>query len=175
MLPSERLPVFGAGATLFDLLRQTQEVTVPFMLMPSGSRGILTAGFGPAAIGILLLALVGSHEAQQLRSLRVELTAEESTYALRAPVYAVVSVENGLNEAIEFDFGRNSKSSFAFSLTLPDGRLIDVAYPSGDGGLSMITPRSLAPGETYKQRLLLNEWYDFSAPGAYTIQLKTDA
>ena len=124
---------------------------------------------------MLLLALVGSHEAQQRRSVRVELAAEERTYSLRVPIYAVLSVQNGLSEAIEFDFGRNSKSSFAFSLTLPDGRLIDVAYPRGDGGLSMITPRSLASGETYKQRLLLNEWYDFSAPGTYTIQLKTDA
>jgi hypothetical protein len=150
-------------------------MVVEMELTPFHNSMALTARFGPAAIGILLIALVGSHEAQQRGSLRVELAAEESTYAWRAPIYAVVSVQNGPSEAIEFDFGRNSKSSFAFSLTLPDGRLIDVAYPSGGGGLSMITPRSLASGETYKQRLLLNEWYDFSAPGSYTIQLKTDA
>ena len=32
---------------------------------------------------------------------------------------------------------------------------------------------SVAPGETYSQRLLLNEWYDFSTPGTYTVQLIT--
>jgi len=134
---------------------------------------------GPVTISILLLALVGyegSHEAQQLRALQVELATEEARYALHAPVYVVLSVQNGLSEAINFSFGRNSKSSLDFSLTLPDGRVIDVPHPKEwDSGLAMVGTKSLAPAETYKQRLLLNEWYDFSAPGAYTLQLKTDA
>jgi hypothetical protein len=135
---------------------------------------------GPVTIGILLLVLLGhkaSLEAQQLRSLRVELAAEESRYTLHAPVYAVVSVQNGLSEAIEFSFGRNSKSSLEFLLTPPDGLVaLDVRYPRDpDGGLALVGTESLAPGETYKQRVLLNEWYDFSTPGAYTVQLKTDA
>jgi hypothetical protein len=134
---------------------------------------------GPVTISILLLALVGyegSHEAQQLRALQVELATEEARYALHAPVYVVLSVQNGLSEAINFSFGRNSKSSLDFSLTLPDGRVIDVPHPKEwDSGLAMDGTKSLAPAETYKQRLLLNEWYDFSAPGAYTLQLKTDA
>jgi hypothetical protein len=116
----------------------------------------------------------GSIEAQQLRRLRVEFAAEELRYPLYAPVYAVVSVQNDLDEAIGVDFGRNSKSSFTFSLTLPDGRKIDVPYPSADG-LSLSGPRSLEPGETYKQRVLLNEWHHFYAPGVYTVQLKIDA
>jgi hypothetical protein len=140
---------------------------------------VFTKRLRPGTIGILLLALLSykaSHEAQELRSLRVELAAEESKYVLRAPVYALVSIQNGLSEAITFSFGRHGKSALEFSLTLPDARVIDVPYPRDpDGGLALVPVQTLAPGETYKQRLLLNEWFNFFAPGPYAVQLKTDA
>jgi len=140
---------------------------------------VFTKRLSPISSGILLLALLGykeSVEAQQLRGLRVEVAPDEQTYVLHAPVYVVVSVQNGLSQAVKFSFGRNNKSSFDFSLIVPDGRVIDVPHPKEwDSGLAGVSTQSLAPGETYKQRLLLNEWYDFSAPGAYTLQLKTDA
>ena len=142
----------------------------------SHNNRVFTRRLGTITIGILLLVVLGyeaSLEAQQLRSLRVELAAEESTYTLHAPVYAVVSVQNGLSEAIQFSFGRHGKSAFEFLLTPPGGLVaLDVRYPTDrDGGLAMVPVETLAPGETYKQRLLLNEWYDFSTPGAYTVQM----
>jgi hypothetical protein len=105
----------------------------------------------------------------------MQLTGESGA-GLFEPLYATFSVENNTSKAIQFDLGLNRKDVFALSITLPDGTVhqTDTLQHDPDGGFGAIGYVSIAPGRTYSQRLLLNEWYDFPTSGTYTVRLITN-
>ncbi len=90
---------------------------------------------------------------------------------LHEPIYVEFSVRNGTNEQREFDLGKNRKTGFEFTVIEPDGRATGPLRltEAGFGAPGRIT---LAPGQTYTQKLLLNEWYGFPGPGDYKLQAR---
>jgi len=94
-----------------------------------------------------------------------------SPITLHEPVIVQFSMNNRLDEKIKFDLGHNRKSNFLIKVTKPDGSIVNVPpLPAEDVGA--IGRVSLEPLQTFSQRLLLNEWYDFSAPGDYQIEIR---
>lgn len=112
---------------------------------------------------------------EQTPNVRMQWTGESGA-GLFEPVYATFSVENNTTKAIQFDLGLNRKDAFEFSITSPDGAIHQTGklQHDPDGAFGAIGNVSIAPGQTYSQRLLLNEWYDFPTSGTYTVRLTTN-
>jgi len=102
----------------------------------------------------------------------ISFTTPESKVSLHEPVYIQFSIRNGLDEDVRFDMGLDGKHNFEFSVKKPDGSLIRIppkpypAYVSGNPA----ERAPLAPGKTFTKKLLLNEWYEFPAPGRYVLE-----
>src|ERR1041384_1262029 len=104
----------------------------------------------------------------------VTFDIDPASVTLHEPAYAVFAVRNTRTEPVQFDLGFDRKEAFRFAIVRPDGRR--VAIPKkGSEGFGRVGKVSVRAGETYTQRLLLNEWYAFDSPGDYTIEISVDA
>lgn len=124
-------------------------------------------------IGILIISGYEPLSGQQQQDVRMQLIGESPT-GLFEPVYATFTVENHRNTPIQFDLGLNRKDVFTLSITLPDGSVHQTDKIPYEPELGANGRISVAPGQVYSQRLLLNEWYDFPAPRTYTVRLMTN-
>jgi hypothetical protein len=104
----------------------------------------------------------------------VSFTTPEPKVSLHEPVYIQFSIHDGLDEAVRFDMGLDGKHNFEFSVKKPDGSFIRVPpHPYPPYVLGNPTERApLPPGKTFTKRILLNEWYQFPAPGRYVVEVK---
>jgi hypothetical protein len=116
---------------------------------------------------------VAARPVQDLVLVRIEV--EHGSPVLHEPVFATFVVQNTQPERLEFDLGANSKTTFAFSITAPDGRTVKIPPFKTPDGVSAIGRKALENGLTYTQKILLNEWYDFTSVGRYSIELQTSA
>jgi hypothetical protein len=125
-----------------------------------------------------MLAISGhgtqTSSAQARGGVRIGVAVDKPSFVLHAPVFAILTIQNDLGEPITFDLGRDSKSSLNLSIAPPNGKTVVVSYPTEDG-ISLFAQNTLAAGQTYTQRLLLNEWYGFSAPGPYSVEVASTA
>lgn len=93
-----------------------------------------------------------------------------SPTTLHEPVLIDMRVNNDLNEEINFDLGRNNRSKFLISVTQPDGKLIHGPRLSEEGAATS-GKVSLKSGVVYSHKLILDEWYEFSQPGNYKVEI----
>lgn len=105
----------------------------------------------------------------------VRMELEHGSVVLHEPVFATFVVQNTQPERLEFDLGSDSKTTFAFSITEPDGRTVHLPPFQTPDGVSASGRVALENGLTYTQKMLLNEWYDFSSAGRYSIAFHTSA
>jgi hypothetical protein len=129
---------------------------------------------GPKTLRLLLVwvMVMPVFAMQQPPNVRMHLMGESGA-GLYEPLYATFSVQNNTGEVIQFDLGLNWKDAFEFSITSPDGTVHETGRLQSDGfGARGLV--SISPGQTYSQRLLLNEWYDFPTPGTYGVRLTTN-
>ena len=96
-----------------------------------------------------------------------------NTFTLHEPVIFNVVINNILSTPISVDLGPNRKENFLFTITRPDGIKIQVPRIIKDG-LSTSGKISLMPEGAHNQRLVLNEWFDFSNLGKYLIEVRMD-
>jgi hypothetical protein len=106
---------------------------------------------------------------QNRRGVVISFALPQSGVTLNEPVFADFSIENALDEGVRFDLGHNRKSHIEFTIIYPD-RSRSPGLRLSEEGLGRIGRLSLKPKETYRQRLLLNEWYAFPQPGKYKIE-----
>jgi hypothetical protein len=90
--------------------------------------------------------------------------------SLHEPVIINFVVKNNFSETITFDLGVDRKESFKFNLTRPNGTS-NQAQQGIKEGLAMPGEITLRPGQFYRQRLLINEWFDLSRIGKYAISV----
>ena len=90
------------------------------------------------------------------------------TFSLREPLTVEVRIKNGGSELLIGDLGANFKGNFVLTVTPPEGTVIEPLHlaPSGFASAGHVT---LRPGDQYTGTLVLNDWYDFSRVGTYTI------
>jgi hypothetical protein len=103
---------------------------------------------------------------------RVHLKVEwwlASPITLGEPVALEVLMTNLMSQGITFSPGANFNSNFHFVISAPDGKQIDL--PPNRTRIGLYSGRFiyLEPGQTYTQRLILNELYAFDSVGTYSI------
>ena len=124
----------------------------------------------------LVLLFSVSYLTWNVETPRQTLTGASITYSLPShrlslhePVILTFSIKNSGNDLINIDLGQNREGGFAFTVTRPDGRHVELPQYRRDG-ISRIGTLSLKPGEAFSQRLILNEWYAFPVAGKYELE-----
>jgi hypothetical protein len=85
------------------------------------------------------------------------------------PIFAALTLNNPTAEGIAVDLGLNGTSNLALTISTPIGEVITRVLDQGSVGLPGRV--SLAPGGSFVEKLLLNEWYDFPQPRTYQIKI----
>src|ERR1043166_801588 len=128
----------------------------------------------PGLAAIVFLAggdLMKAAPIQGGRGPSVSFTLVEPRITLHEPVLVELRVRNDLEEPITFDLGYNRTANLQFGIQRPDGQTATPVRHM-EPGLGRLRRISLSPGKAYQQRVLLNEWFDFSSPGNYQIEAK---
>jgi hypothetical protein len=104
----------------------------------------------------------------------VSFALQESSVTVHEPVFVELRIENSLAEQVTFELGFQEKANYHFILTEPGGSTVS---PPGlqEGGMGATGHMALKAGSTFERRVLVNEWYQFSKPGRYGIQLQVTA
>ena len=104
----------------------------------------------------------------------ITFALEKPSVTLHEPVFVGLTIENRLTEPVTFELGFQERANFRFILTDPAGSRV---WPPGvwEGGLGATGHMALKAGSTFKRRVLVNEWYEFSKAGSYGIQIKLTA
>lgn len=114
------------------------------------------------------------------KSTDIQYKLKESSVSLHEPVVLLLEVHNGFPQPLTLTLGAQNRQFFQFSLTTPDGQVLQSSLPPGwdveivifDGQGKAV----VAPGADYQQPLLMNQWFPFKTVGTYilTSQLTTD-
>ena len=106
------------------------------------------------------------------RQVELQLVLEEKEFTLHEPVVVLFTVHNGLSTPIILTLGAEKRQYFQFSLTKPDGQVIHSSYPP-PGTVDIVTfgsgQQEVASGETFRQNLLLNQWFQVDSRGKYVL------
>lgn len=137
------------------------------------SHPILPASGEPRA-GVPPTATVEESAAQMDNQVKVTYTPAAAELTIHEPVVLNFNLSNGLAVPITFDLGQDRKEAFSIAVTRPDGTRVETSRLA-PGGLSRIGKLTINPHQTYAQRLLLNEWHEFDAPGTYQLEVRLTA
>jgi PBS lyase HEAT-like repeat len=103
------------------------------------------------------------------KQIDVSVSLPEASVSLNEPIFFDLTVSNRLAEMVQFDLGLNSKTNLDLTISSPTGDVINrrLSLPVfGSSG-----EFSLAPGQAFVERLLLNEWSQFPSIGTYGIKV----
>src|SRR6266478_4873053 len=125
-----------------------------------------------AASGLLILPLISiltstlfvkaqtAENHSQTEDVAVVYALSDQTISLHQPVIVTFTVQNNTSESIHLELGQDRKEGFQFALTKSDGTKVQLPILIRQGA-SRIGSLEVHAGETYSQKLVLNEWYEF--------------
>lgn len=96
---------------------------------------------------------------------------EKSTISKGAPVLVDVDIDNPSSQAIDIDLGGNGNENLEIFVVTPTGHRVGRVPPDRQNGETFFGKVHLEPGRTYREALVLNEWFDFSETGKYAIEI----
>lgn len=121
-------------------------------------------------LSILAVLGTGNASAQEDAAKAVRFSLPSPRITLHEPAVVMFQAMNLTSTALQFDLGQDRKQNFLFALTLPTGERIELPR-FRKSGLARIGRIVLKPGQTYSQRLLVNQWYDFKDAGLYELEV----
>ncbi|WP_347986710.1 hypothetical protein [Methylomonas sp. AM2-LC] len=120
------------------------------------------------AIMLIIAVTAGNVYAAPTPSVKTSLTLQNPLINENEPVFLNFTITNDSNEDIEADLGFNKTGNFMFSIVEPSGsKQSDLAL--SQEGFGRVGKVLVSKNSSYNQQLLLNEWYQFVAPGKYII------
>jgi len=99
----------------------------------------------------------------------VSFRFEKGSLGKGEPVMADVTLRDTLSKPIDIDLGGDGYGNIAISIVNPEGQRIDRGPIDGRNRLVFSGRVHLEPGETYRETLVLNEWFEFGEIGHYTV------
>ena len=95
----------------------------------------------------------------------------DSAFTLHEPVIVEFELRNQTEGVVRADLGSNYKNGFVITVRYPDNTTAsEVSLPQAFG-LHVGGQIAVAPGESYRQPLLLNEWINFQNAGQYLVEI----
>ncbi|MGB8473511.1 MAG: HEAT repeat domain-containing protein [Candidatus Acidiferrum sp.] len=98
----------------------------------------------------------------------VVVSNDHPRITLHEPVILTLHITNNSSKTAKVDLGRDRKENLLFSITTPDGKELQLPQLR-KSGFSRIGKFEIAPGESYSQHIVLNEWFDFKVAGTYHV------
>ncbi len=95
----------------------------------------------------------------------------ETTVTANEPVYVRLSIRNSLEEEVGFVPADYSESYFDLFVTEPGGRMLQ-ADTMAKGGLRHVGRISVPGRQSYAQKLLVSQSYQFTKPGDYKLKFQ---
>jgi hypothetical protein len=113
---------------------------------------------------------VGEAQVQDTsKAVSVSYSLPTTQLSLHEPIVIAVQINNETTQGVSLDLGQDKKGGFLFTVTSPDGTTLQLPQYSREG-ISQYGNVSVQPGESFSQRLILNEWYNhFNVPGKYIL------
>jgi hypothetical protein len=127
--------------------------------------------FGTTVAFLVFAGSAGRAQTAQGNTLEVKFSAADSAPTLREPVYIDLTIRNHTGRALQVDLGHDTKANFEFSIGTPGGATVRPPRMLR-GGIGRVGQVLVGSGQTYQQKILLNEWYQFQVPGNYVVEAK---
>lgn len=133
-------------------------------------------GFVAALVSASLSVLANQSptRSQSERKQLLSFSLEASSVSLHEPVFVDLSIRNHFTENIRLDLGFNREGNLDFIILEPDGTEVR-ARRAGGGGFGRSAEVVVGPEEVYRQRVLLNQWYQPAHPGTCRVRLALDS
>lgn len=120
-------------------------------------------------LGLVLIKVVSPRAAQT----EIMSYSTAATVSLHEPVVISLIINNVMSETLTIDLGLHRKGAFQIVVTSPDGERLSLSpLAKVREGIAGPTSVTLEPGQSFKQLLVVNEWYEFSKPGKYRIEVE---
>jgi hypothetical protein len=100
----------------------------------------------------------------------VSYLVPSTAITLHEPIVWRFQVHNASPVPVQLDLGKNRNENFIVSYTGPQGESAQARLQKGGFGVAGMV--SVAPGTTYQQDILLNQWVSFTQPGKYQIEIR---
>jgi hypothetical protein len=116
---------------------------------------------------LFAMAAMEKTGAQPRKDELVSFSVASAEVTLHEPLMIDFVVNNTYAETLEFDLGPDRKENFRLTLTRPDrttrANQLQIDGVARGGEITIL------PGQSYRQKLLVNEWFDISQQGTYTV------
>jgi hypothetical protein len=113
---------------------------------------------------------IGAAAEEPAVPLSLRLDFARANLSLHEPVVPVLEIANGTGGTIHLDLGKNFMSGLAVSIRNPSGHIgAGQLPPEPPDGIYLPGTVALQSGQTYRQTLVLNDWYAFGTVGSYAI------
>lgn len=120
-------------------------------------------------LGLVLIKVMTPRAAQT----EIMSYSTATTVSLHEPVVISFTINNVLSETLSIDLGLHRKGAFQIVVTSPHGERLSLSpLAKVREGIAGPTSVTLDPGQSYRQLLVVNEWYEFSKPGKYLIEVE---
>jgi hypothetical protein len=126
-----------------------------------------------AQASVMLLAALGFsfRATADEQSLAVSLRLPSEVFSQHGPVDAVLAIQNHSQGKVKLDLGLNHKVALVIVIHRPDGSVVKPPYPELADGMGAPGDVALAPGRSYEEILVLNDWEGFDQPGGYEVEV----
>lgn len=103
----------------------------------------------------------------------VAVSPQRSDLVAHEPLVLILTIRNTSREPAEVDLGADRKGGISVGFYLPDGTRVTGRVRSHQS-VSRRGRITLAPGQSYAQSLVVNEWLDLGEPGLYRVYVVVD-
>jgi len=107
--------------------------------------------------------------------IEISYAPTSATFSLHEPVVVRFEVTNHLAEPVTIDLGHNGLGAFKFTVIQPDKTVVSNPTNPTEEGLAWSGKNRLEAEQTYTRSLVLNQWFEFSKPGLYQVEVRLDA
>jgi hypothetical protein len=101
----------------------------------------------------------------------LHLVLERSFWSLHEPVLVTLEAVNSSSFPISLDLGRDFMGNLRVVFSGPGGQVTVGRLPELPDGLYLPGTIKLAPGQTYREPLVLNDWHAFAETGAVKVDI----
>jgi hypothetical protein len=111
----------------------------------------------------------------------VSYSLTEKSISVGEPIQVEFSIRNQSSQSIVVDLGMDRTAGFEVSISREDGQVLAGDLRAGlvsrspysviPGGVRAASTFTVAAGQTFRHRLLLNDWYRFTDAGVFYVDL----
>ena len=110
--------------------------------------------------------------AQMQQSNIASISLASDTVSLNEPVIVNFTIHNALSKPLTVDLGSGRKEGFQFTVVGPTGTKTQVKPRVK--GISRVGEMTIESGQSFTQGICINEWFQFSVPGKYVVEVELD-